>query len=745
MSGQQRGRFALLVATAATFGLSACGETTVNAPLAAGSVATTGAVALTGAVGATLTEPVRVTVRSIDSQLLSGATVTFTVTNGGVADPSSAVTDANGVASTRWTLGRTAGANSLTATSGAVSATFTATGGAAKAAAVSGVVGDNQSALVGSAVAAAPSVRVLDAFNNPVEGVTVTFTVLSGGGRVTGGVVRTNATGNAAVGSWILGPALGAQSLAARVEESGVATNPIVFVATATAGAASLSAAASVTTQTAVVGTFVAAPPSVRVTDANGNPVTGAAVAFAVTSGGGTVTGNAQLTNAQGIATVGSWLLGPATGANSLTAVATGAGSVVFAATGTAGSATQMVISAGNNQRAQVSKAVAIAPAVVVRDALGNAVAGVVVTFTATVGGGVAIAGRQTTDATGIAAVGAWFLGDTPGTNTLVASSPGFTSVSFTAAADPGRPVSMTANSSIAQTAAAGSQIADLPSVIIRDAVGNPVSGVSVTFTVAAGGGALIGSPAITNASGIATIVSWSLGGVAGANAVIASAPGLPSVTFNASGTAGVAANVVGVTGFNQVGVQGTTVVTRPSVRVTDVNGNIVNGATVTFAIANGGGTGTGLTQTTDATGIATVGSWTLGGGASNQLTATVTGTNIINNPITFTAQAATQVQLISASVGPIAPGGVVTVSVRLTDAGGSSVALAGIALNLAITAGGTAGTFGGLVNTSVQAATDANGNATFSFVISGAAGTRSFTITGGGLGFATTATITFN
>ena len=147
----------------------------------------------------------------------------------------------------------------------------------------------------------------------------------------------------------------------------------------------------------------------------------------------------------------------------------------------------------------------------------------------------------------------------------------------------------------------------------------------------------------------------------------------------------------------------------------------------------------------TDATGIATVGSWTLGGGASNQLTATVSGASITNNPITFNAQAATQVQLVSASTGPIAAGGTVTVSVRLTDGGGASAALSGIPLTLAITTGGTAGTFNGVSNTSVQTSTDANGAATFTFVMTGAAGTRNFTITGGGLGSTTTATITFN
>jgi hypothetical protein len=45
--------------------------------------------------------------------------------------------------------------------------------------------------------------------------------------------------------------------------------------------------------QTAAPGTAVATTPSVKVTDANDNPVSGVAVTFAVTSGGGSITGGA--------------------------------------------------------------------------------------------------------------------------------------------------------------------------------------------------------------------------------------------------------------------------------------------------------------------------------------------------------------------------------------------------------------------------------------------------------------------
>jgi len=91
--------------------------------------------------------------------------------------------------------------------------------------------------------------------------------------------------------------------------------------------------------QSASVGAAVAIAPSVRVTDAKSKPVAGVSVTFAVATGGGSVTDASAMTDASGVATVGSWKLGIAAGTNTMTATSTGlTGSpVTFTATGSAG------------------------------------------------------------------------------------------------------------------------------------------------------------------------------------------------------------------------------------------------------------------------------------------------------------------------------------------------------------------------------------------------------------------------
>lgn len=77
----------------------------------------------------------------------------------------------------------------------------------------------------------------------------------------------------------------------------------------------------------------------------------------------------------------------------------------------------------------------------------------------------------------------------------------------------------------------------------------------------------------------------------------------------------------------------------KPSVKVTDAEGLSVPDVEVTFAVTSGGGSLTGAVQTTNAVGVATVGSWTTGAVAgANTMTATVTGLN--GSPVTFTANA---------------------------------------------------------------------------------------------------------
>jgi adhesin/invasin len=298
----------------------------------------------------------------------------------------------------------------------------------------------------------------------------------------------------------------------------------------------------------------------------------------------------------------------------------------------------------------------------------------------------------------------------------------------------------MVAVSQTTQSAPAGANVNDPPSVIVRDVSGIPVAGVIVTFTVSAGGGTVVGSPDTTNANGIASLASWRLGTATGPNTVTATATGLPSVTFNATAGSGVPANVVAHAGDNQVALQGAAVTQAPTVKVTDANNNPVSGVEVTFAVTGGGGTATGLVQTTDAQGLAAVTSWTLGSGAPNTLRATVTGTGITGNPVTFTAQSATQIGITNAPAGPINLGSNFTITVQLRNSSGAAVALAGVQLTIAIASGG------GTLNGTLTRATDSSGVASFTAInVTGTAGARTFTITGPNLNPVTTAAITFN
>ena len=94
-------------------------------------------------------------------------------------------------------------------------------------------------------------------------------------------------------------------------------------------------------------------------------------------------------------------------------------------------------------------------------------------------------------------------------------------------------------NGGDAQSAVAGSAVSTAPSVIVKDANNNPVSGVSVAFAVATGGGSVTGGSATTNASGVATVGGWTLGTKAGTNTLTATSGTLTNlpITFTATGT----------------------------------------------------------------------------------------------------------------------------------------------------------------------------------------------------------------
>jgi hypothetical protein len=93
--------------------------------------------------------------------------------------------------------------------------------------------GDGQTAVSGTAVAIPPSVVLRDSGGGPVVGETVTFSVGSGGGSITGATQVTDQGGVATVGSWTLGSSLGSNTLIAT--SHGAVGSPRTFTATATA------------------------------------------------------------------------------------------------------------------------------------------------------------------------------------------------------------------------------------------------------------------------------------------------------------------------------------------------------------------------------------------------------------------------------------------------------------------------------------------------------------------------------
>lgn len=190
------------------------------------------------------------------------------------------------------------------------------------------------------------------------------------------------------------------------------------------------------------------------------------------------------------------------------------------------------------------------------------------------------------------------------------------------------------------QLAVAGKALSTPPKVKVVSDDGSGVGAITVTWTVGTGGGSLSSTTSTTDAEGIATAGTWTLGATAGGNTLLATATGVAkTVTFLATGTAGEPASVTVQSGANQVTAAGAPVTTLPSVKVVDANANVVSGAMVTFAVASGGGSITGANATTNSSGIATVGSWILGSTVGTQsLSAAVVGLPAVTISVTATS-----------------------------------------------------------------------------------------------------------
>src|SRR5205085_199208 len=328
-------------------------------------------------------------------------------------------------------------------------------------------------------------------------------------------------------------------------------------------------------------------------------------------------------------------------GPNTLTATSTGlSGSpVTFSATGTAGTAATIAANSATSQSATAGTAVTSPPSVIVKDANGNPVAQVAVTFAVAPGNGTITGGSQTTNGSGIATVGSWTLSATAGSNTLTATSGSLTGspVTFTAAGVAGPSATMAKSSGDNLTGQVATRLQTPHVVLVSDANGNPVAGVTVAWAVGSGGGSVDPATSTTDANGHAQTFR-TLGILIGTQTTTATATIAgkdTTVTFSISATAAGASQMTRAGGDGQTGTVGTALPTQLSVRVTDQFNNPVAGVTVTWTPATGSGSVNPTTSTSNGSGIAAT-TWTLGTAAGTQ-TVQATGAG---SPVSFSGTA---------------------------------------------------------------------------------------------------------
>ena len=468
-----------------------------------------------------------------------------------------------------------------------------------------------------------------------------------------------------------------------------VTVSPVAVVTAVTSGTATITA--SVAGKTASVQVTVAQVPispvvvagnsqsgsilaqlpnalQVRIEDRLGNAMAGQPVTFAVASGGGSITTTSANSDVGGVAST-RWTLGSSTSAfqRVSAAVAGNSTATFFTANPLAGPPVQMLVAPGTSADGQVAKfgtAVAVNPAVKLLDALGNGVAGSTVTWSVLSGGGSLTGAAAVTNGNGVATVGSWTLGAALGANSIQASFTGLAPISFTATAiqdpcTPGGAQPLTLGTTRVSTINAAD--CQLPSPALQnfefyrfDLASSTSLIIEMNAPLPTAAGQLDPYLELYNFNTL-VLIAENDDIVLGQNQNSRIAITLPAGSYllrarsfdpgqagdytllARTALLGVPAIVVLNSGNGQLAAPGATTPVAPSVRVTDEADVPVAGITVEFATVPGFGSASGATAVTNASGIATVGAWTVAAGA-NALSATVTGTNPTGNPVVFSA-----------------------------------------------------------------------------------------------------------
>jgi adhesin/invasin len=388
--------------------------------------------------------------------------------------------------------------------------------------------GDRQNGTVGEALGDSLVVKVTDSFGTPVAGTRVTWSA-EGGGSVDPAESMTASDGRAGTVR-VLGPQPTTYFTVATVDGL---PDPVTFMST---GLAARLVITSELPAIAVSGVPLSPQPALRLEDVDGTPIAreGVIVTVQIASGGGSLAGTTSATSdADGHVAFTDLAISGSPGIRRLIFAADAFAPVTTAPIALGVGAPALIeLAAGDDQSATVGAAVPIDPSVVVRDADGNPLDGIPVTFRVTGGAGTVSGNTPVTGSGGVATVGEWTLGTAVGENTLSASVAGQdlsgSPVVFSATGVAGgvSAEQSTVTAAPATISASNGSSASTITVTVRDQFDNPLPGVEVALAVDGSGNTLVQPADPTNASGVTTgrlsstavgsrIVSATAGGIA--------------------------------------------------------------------------------------------------------------------------------------------------------------------------------------------------------------------------------------
>jgi hypothetical protein len=523
---------------------------------------------------------------------------------------------------------------------------------------------------------------VKDDKDRPVSGVSVSFSVKTGGGTLSSATGVSNVDGLATV-SWQLGPELGPQSLEATATDGdGVELENSPLELSAVAGQPAPATLTLLTTlsETAQNGIVLEQQPVLEVLDADGLPVPQVEVVASVSSGGATVSGGTTATSdGDGLATFTNLaLIGPQGPQTLRFSVATPAVEVTALAPIQllAGNAASMDAAGPTRYEGTVNSPVSPGPSVLVKDQAGNPAPGVTVSFTPNRSGSVSPE-EATTNEQGVAQV-SWTLGSTANVSyTLTArieSSP-IGPVQFSAMARPGNAGRLRVAVQPSSPTPSGTAFGTQPVIQLEDQNGNPTpqAGVTVTATVSSGpSGSLANATATTDGSGRAAFSGLTLSGLVGSYTLTFSASGLVGVASSPFAiTVGAAAKLAVITPPSTLARSRAPLPIQPVIQVQDASGNPIRQAgTVVVASMTAPNTSlTGESATTDESGRAVFAALTITGiPGPKDLTFSATGLQSASARVTIMSVetvSAAPTHPTSAMVGTTVAGPVITWTFR--------------------------------------------------------------------------------